>query len=90
MAIEATTNAGYDAFWWDYQCRAPEAGPLLDNNVYCMSDVIRGSARVVVMVPDKELHHKQEWGMSMWTLPGGLLAPSNSYFPHTQCYTDRL
>jgi hypothetical protein len=45
-----------------------------------MCDVIRGSARVVVMLLDKELHHKQEWGMPMWTLPEGLLAPGNSLF----------
>ncbi|TVY62334.1 hypothetical protein LSUE1_G009476, partial [Lachnellula suecica] len=81
MAEYATLNAGKIAYWLDYRCRAPTAGPELDADVYRMCDVIRGSHRVVIMLKGDEPTLKQEWGSRMWTLPEALLAPGdNVYF----------
>jgi hypothetical protein len=80
MAAVATLKAGYSAYWLDYRCRAPEDGPLLDSDVYRMCDVIRGSARVVVMLKSDKLALKQEWGARMWTLPEALLAPGKEIY----------
>lgn len=80
MAAFATLNAGKTAYWLDYRCRAPVAGPELDADVYRMCDVIRGSARVVVMLKGDSPSLKTEWGSRMWTLPEALLAPSESVY----------
>lgn len=80
MAERAAIDAGCSAYWYDYDCRAQESGDLLDSDVYRMCDVIRGSRRVVVMLPDSRLENKQIWGARMWTLPEALLAPENRCF----------
>ncbi|RDL37448.1 Uncharacterized protein BP5553_04881 [Venustampulla echinocandica] len=81
MAAFAAIKAGKQAYWLDYRCRAPEAGPELDADVYRMCDVIRGAYQVVVMLKGDALRLKQDWGSRMWTLPEGLLATGqNVYF----------
>ncbi|KAK6067561.1 hypothetical protein SCUP234_11559 [Seiridium cupressi] len=83
MAERVTLEAGCNAYWLDFLCRAEHAGDLLDSDVYRMCDVIRGSSRVVVMLPDASLESKKNWGARMWTLPEALLAPGNRcYFCH--------
>ncbi|KAH8199401.1 hypothetical protein TruAng_006445 [Truncatella angustata] len=83
MAACAALEAGCTAYWLDFLCRAEYAGDLLDSDVYRMCDVIRGSSRVVVMLPDAHIASKKNWGSRMWTLPEALLAPENRcYFSH--------
>ncbi|KAI0151437.1 hypothetical protein BJ166DRAFT_536066 [Pestalotiopsis sp. NC0098] len=83
MAAQAAREAGCSAYWLDFLCRAEHAGDLLDSDVYRMCDVIRGSSRVVVMLPDGRVESKKNWGARMWTLPEALLAPENRcYFAH--------
>lgn len=83
MAIQAAQEAGCSAYWLDFLCRAEHAGDLLDSDVYRMCDVIRGSSRVVVMLPDDRVESRKNWGARMWTLPEALLAPENRcYFAH--------
>ncbi|KAH8671531.1 hypothetical protein BX600DRAFT_510197 [Xylariales sp. PMI_506] len=74
MAANAALEAGYTAYWLDFLCRAREKGDLLDSDVYRMCDVIRGSSKVVVMLPDATVESKKHWGARMWTLPEALLA----------------
>jgi len=79
MAVFATLKAGKTAFWLDFKCRAPRDKPeLLDEDVYRMCDVIRGSYQVVVMLKSEQTEQKMEWGSRMWTLPEALLAPGDS------------
>ncbi len=81
MAAFAALQAGKEAYWLDYKCRAPKAQQdLLDADVYRMCDVIRGSYRVVVMVKSNKPELKIEWGSRMWTLPEALLAPGDSVY----------
>ena len=91
MAEHVTLQAGCNAYWLDYECRAPADQPaLLTADVNRMCDVIRGANRVVVMLPDPQDSSQpksldllmEEWGKRMWTLPEGLLAPGNVHF----CY----
>jgi hypothetical protein len=77
MAANAAEEAGCQAYWLDFLCRAEHAGDLLDSDVYRMCDVIRGCSRVVVMLPDDRIESKKNWGARMWTLPEALLAPRN-------------
>lgn len=76
-AERAPVDAGCTAYWYGYDCRAEEAGDLLDLDVYRMCDVIRGSSRAVVILLNSQIETKKYWGARMWTLPEALLVPGH-------------
>ena len=88
MAAYAAGKAECNAYWLDFECRAPQQGELLTSDVNRMCDVIRGAERVVVMLPDQQNKPNpktmdqlmEEWGNRMWTIPEGLLAPGDVHF----------
>ena len=76
MAQYMTRRAGLTAYWLDNECNAPPSEKaLLTSDVHRMSDVIRGSNHVALLLPDDQDHRKRDWGRRLWTLPEGLLAP---------------
>ncbi|KAL9100920.1 MAG: hypothetical protein Q9187_009303, partial [Circinaria calcarea] len=76
MAEYMTRRAGLTAYWLDNECNAPKSEPaLLTSDVHRMSDVIRGSNHVALLLPDGNDYRMRDWGQRMWTLPEGLLAP---------------
>ena len=93
MAAYVTLKEGCTAFWLDYRCCASAEFPdqkTADINRIC--DVIRSAHQVVVMLPDQrnkpdpksQEELLQEWGRRMWTLPEGLLTPSDMRFCHIE------
>ncbi|KAI1321563.1 hypothetical protein F5Y16DRAFT_413696 [Xylariaceae sp. FL0255] len=74
MAERATLEAGYTACWIDTDCMDEKDGAQKNADIYAMCDVIRGSQRVVVILPDNRLETRRAWGGRMWTLPEALLA----------------
>ena len=76
MAEYMTLRAGLTAYWLDNECNAPKSErALLTSDVHRMSDVIRGSNQVALLLPDGKDYRMRDWGRRMWTLPEGLLAP---------------
>ena len=75
IAEQMAREAGVDAYWLDYKCRA--AGqPMLTDDVHRLCDVFRGARQVCVVLPDLTLEKKREWGCRMWTLTEVLLSAS--------------
>ncbi|KAF1986250.1 hypothetical protein K402DRAFT_394109 [Aulographum hederae CBS 113979] len=85
IAKKVAVEAGCQAYWMDFKCRAPLEEPeLLTSDVNRFCDVIRGATRVVVALPNEEIETAKVWGSRMWTLPEGLLATGdNVYFHYT-------
>lgn len=83
MAQEITRQKGYDAYWLDDQCMS-ELAPGhkrsldLDYDVYTMSDIVRGSALVAILLGADTNDARREWGRRLWTLPEGMLAPGET------------
>lgn len=69
MAVEA----GVEAYWLDYRCRA-STQPELSQDVHRICDVFRGARQVVVVLPDLSLARMREWGQRMWTSTEALLS----------------
>lgn len=85
-AKRLATEAGCEAYWMDFKCRADTTEPeLLTSDVNRFCDVIRGANRVVVALPDSKDETALVWGDRMWTLPEGLLVTGNKVYFH---YTD--
>ncbi|KAI8625764.1 hypothetical protein F5Y19DRAFT_466937 [Xylariaceae sp. FL1651] len=84
MAQAATLQAGCTACWVDTDCIDTVNGAQKDVDIYGMCDVIRGSKRVVVILPNTKVETRKFWGSRMWTLPEGLLAPGANidFFAH--------
>ena len=75
IAETQTEQAGLQAYWLDFRCRAPLSDPeLLNADIYRLCDVIRGARRICVILPDLSIANKQVWGSRMWTLPEALLS----------------
>ena len=75
IAQTKTKEAGLQAYWLDFRCRAPKSDPeLLNADVYRLCDVIRGARGICVILPDLSIANKQVWGSRMWTLPEALLS----------------
>lgn len=84
IAEAAARRAGVDAYWVACSCMTDKK--LLSNDLYTLSDVIRGAHSVVIAlgssVEDREscLLDKREllreWGQRMWTFPEVLLSPN--------------
>ncbi|GAP91995.1 putative 3-hydroxyisobutyrate dehydrogenase protein [Rosellinia necatrix] len=75
MAREATLRANCTACWMDTDCIDQNNGYQKDADIYRMCDVIRGSKKVVVILPDDRAETRKFWGSRMWTLPEALLGP---------------
>ena len=78
MAQEATLRARCTACWVDTDCIDTVNGYQKDADIYGMCDVIRGSKRVVVILPDNGVEARRFWGSRMWTLPEALLGPGST------------
>ncbi|MCJ1363018.1 hypothetical protein MMC16_002124 [Acarospora aff. strigata] len=77
LAEKMALEAGVDAYWLDYRCRATTQ-PELSEDVHRICDVFRGARQVVVVLPDQTLSltRMREWGQRMWTLTEALLSSS--------------
>ena len=76
MSEHMTRRAGLTAYWLDGECNASPSEPALrTSDIHRMSDVIRGSNHVALLLPDDKDHRMSDWGGRLWTLPEGLLAP---------------
>ncbi|KAI9728263.1 MAG: hypothetical protein M1834_007756 [Cirrosporium novae-zelandiae] len=92
IAVRAARDAGVPAYWCGSNCmRDPSE---LEDDVYRISDVIRGSHSVIIALNTAkdsigaEVDHAamlKEWGDRMWTLPEALLSPKNQPL---KIYTD--
>ncbi|KAF8241489.1 hypothetical protein K440DRAFT_642222 [Wilcoxina mikolae CBS 423.85] len=84
VAEGAARCASVGAFWCAAFCIP---GEILEQDMYCMSNIIRGSDSLVIAVkpPDNPHHLKDsgssdplvQWGKRMWTFPEGFLSPSH-------------
>jgi len=76
--------AGVDAYWTDQCCMSTEPNEFSDD-IYGISDVVRGARKIVVVVGRsgvdnlpgsiKTARLLREWGTRMWTWPEVLLGP---------------
>lgn len=84
----AARRAGVQAYWVGCSCLGNTEDEVQDN-VWRISDVVRGARSMVIAVADvqgKEQSNDntaalREWGTRVWTLPEVLLTPSNSEIP---------
>lgn len=82
IAERATRNAGLPAYWVGCSCMAD--ADELEEDVYRISDVMRGAQDLVIVVGapagTEAVTTTQQllkvWGERMWTLPEALLSPS--------------
>jgi hypothetical protein len=84
LAERATRDAGLQAYWSDLDCMPAED---LEEDVYRISDVVRGAHSLAIAVAPCFYGGKQVtstiellkiWGTRMWTWPEVLLAPVGS------------
>lgn len=85
IARFAARKAQVTAYWTDQCCMSP-VKELLQEDVYRISDVVRGAAKIVIVVgrtghdrlPSSvtTLDLLREWGTRMWTWPEVLLGPA--------------
>ena len=68
IAENMAYQAGVEAYWIDFLCRAEEQ-PQLTYDVHSLCDVFRGARQVYAAVPNLQLESKQYWGSRMWCLP---------------------
>ena len=82
LAVKATLDAGLQAYWIGCSCMAEESE--LENDVYRISDVLRGAASLAIIVGHPIDGRDQEFtsyqlleglGQRMWTMPELLLGP---------------
>ena len=83
IGLHAAKMAKVPAYWVGCACLGDET--QLEENVLRISDVIRGSCGVVIVVSNNaksgvnssEESPLQQWGSRVWTLPEVLLSPKN-------------
>ncbi|KAH0841810.1 hypothetical protein FOPE_06645 [Fonsecaea pedrosoi] len=85
IAREAAKSANVAAYWTDQCCMSADKVELQED-VYRISDVVRGAAKIVIVVgrtgQDRlppsvtTLDLLKEWGTRMWTWPEVLLGPA--------------
>lgn len=81
----AARAAGVQAYWVGCSCLG-RTGEEQENNVWRISDVVRGARSLIIAVanpidrqdPDVDTTALHQWGTRVWTLPEVLLIPSNS------------
>ncbi|SMR47585.1 unnamed protein product [Zymoseptoria tritici ST99CH_3D1] len=83
IAKRATKDAGVTAYWVGSSCMPDD--DQLEQDVYKISDVIRGAHSLVIAVGPSHCAESltmdlqvREWGMRMWTYPEVLLSPGDS------------
>lgn len=81
IAQRATKDAGLRAYW--IGCSCMPNGRELEQDVYRISDVIRGAKSLVIAVGPSSTARTteqmlQQWGSRMWTYPEVLLCPESS------------
>lgn len=92
--IRAAQKADVSAFWVDFECLRPdvEAGETAHSmsDVYRICDIVRNSSTLVVVrgppIDDKlaeptasnKAAWLRQWGERLWTVPEGLLCPSDT------------
>lgn len=86
MAEYITREQGCQAYWFDELCmHAKKEGYEKDYDVYTMCDLVRGSAKVAVLLPENSMEQRVAWGRRLWCLPEGMLAPDDGVWC---CYED--
>lgn len=78
ITLRVMKHRRHKAYWLDDVCNYREPGAELDYDVYTMCDVVRSSARVAILLGEDTPDAKLGWGLRLWTLPEGLLAPGDS------------
>ncbi|KAI0873098.1 hypothetical protein GGS24DRAFT_517910 [Hypoxylon argillaceum] len=77
MAQVAALRAECTAYWVDTDCIDTADSAQRDASIYRMCNVIRGSKKVIIILPDNSVEARKTWGSRMWTLPEALLAPGS-------------
>lgn len=72
-AERMTKEAGLQAYWLDHLCITQERGAEQSEDIYRISDVIRGARQLIVVVPNLRSATLYSWGQRVWTLPEALL-----------------
>ncbi|KIX98564.1 uncharacterized protein Z520_05865 [Fonsecaea multimorphosa CBS 102226] len=85
IARKAAERANVAAYWTDQCCMSTDKAELQED-VYRISDVVRGAAKIVIVVGRTGQDHLppsvttldllKEWGTRMWTWPEVLLGPA--------------
>ena len=70
----AAEQADVPAYWIGRSCMPDDIE--LENDVYRISDIVRGAHSLIVVVGAPR-HMLKEWGSRMWTWPEILLSSSN-------------
>jgi hypothetical protein len=89
LAETATRDAGLEAFWLATACLGDTDENGIIEDVWRMSDVVRGASAVVIVIghpverrgPSDVVHIRDMllgWGKRMWTLPEALLSPKGA------------
>ena len=80
----AARAAGVQAYWVGCSCLG-KTKQEQENNVWCISDVVRGARSLIIAVSNAKNEDAgldkvalRQWGTRVWTLPEVLLIPSNS------------
>ena len=81
IAQHATRDAGLRAYWIGCSCMPDERE--LEQDVYRISDVIRGASGLVIALGPSTTARTteqmlQQWGSRMWTYPEVLLSPDSN------------
>lgn len=80
IAVTAAKAAGVPAYWLSMSCMGDTEAEL-EEDVFRISDVVRGAHSVVLAVkPEKNEYANvdsvlKDWGKRLWTLPEALLTP---------------
>lgn len=80
IAATAANEAGVPAYWLSMSCMG-DSGAELEEDVFRISDVVRGAHSVVLAVKPKKHEYAdvdsvlKDWGKRLWTLPEALLSP---------------
>lgn len=81
IAVQATRDAKLTAYWVGCSCMPDERH--MEEDVYRISDVIRGAKALIIAIGANEVARKPEdmlkqWGSRMWTYPEVLLSPGST------------
>lgn len=92
LAEKAARDAKLEAFWCSWVCLADDGPEGLVDDVWRMSDIVRGAKKTAIVVghptgqrgPSDLVHVRDMllgWGKRMWTLPEALLGPKGEKVP---------
>jgi hypothetical protein len=89
LAEKAARDAGLEAFWLGWVCLSNQGGGRLIEDVWRMSDIVRGAKKTAIVVGHpvnqrgpSDVVYLQDmllgWGKRMWTLLEALLSAKGS------------